>query len=110
MNFTMFVLMGLIILIILVVISNIKVVSQASSYVVERLGAYHATWGTGLHAKVPFIDRIAKRVLNKIAAILSLINVLIMHCTNLYSRVHYYIFLRVYIRKIGDIKFKLIVI
>ena len=42
--------------------SNIKIVPQATVYVVERLGAYHATWDTGLHVKIPFFDRIAKRV------------------------------------------------
>lgn len=62
MSLAMFVLVGLIIFIALIVISNIKVVSQASSCVVERLGAYHATWETGLHVKVPFVDRIARKV------------------------------------------------
>ena len=47
---------------ILVIISNIKVVPQANAYVLERLGAYHSTWHTGLHVKIPFIDRIAKKV------------------------------------------------
>ena len=45
-----------------IIISNIKVVPQAHAFVVERLGAFHAAWGTGLHLKIPFIDRIAKRV------------------------------------------------
>ena len=45
-----------------VVIANIKVVPQAHAYVIERLGAYSGTWGVGLHVKVPFIDRVAKRV------------------------------------------------
>ena len=53
---------ALIILAIAVIISNIKIVPQANAYVVERLGAFHATWGTGLHFKIPFIDRIAKKV------------------------------------------------
>ena len=52
----------LIILLIVVVIANIKIVPQANAFVVERLGAYCATWGTGLHLKIPFIDRIAKKV------------------------------------------------
>ncbi|MBQ2667544.1 MAG: SPFH/Band 7/PHB domain protein [Clostridia bacterium] len=52
----------LIILAIVIVISNIKIVPQANAYVLERLGAFHATWGTGLHFKIPFIDRIAKKV------------------------------------------------
>ena len=46
----------------IVVISNIKVVPQAYVYVVERFGAFHAAWGTGLHVTVPFIDRVAKKV------------------------------------------------
>lgn len=53
---------GLIILILIIVISNIKVVPQATAYVVERLGAYNGTWQTGLHLKIPFFDRVAKKV------------------------------------------------
>jgi len=53
---------ALIIIVIAVIISNIKIVPQANAYVVERLGAFHATWGTGLHFKIPFIDRVAKKV------------------------------------------------
>ena len=45
-----------------VAISCIKIVPQSNCYVVERLGVYHATWETGLHIKVPFFDRIAKKV------------------------------------------------
>ena len=44
------------------VFSCIKVVPQAKAYVVERLGAYQETWNTGIHFKMPFIDRVAKRV------------------------------------------------
>lgn len=51
-----------ILLIIIIVISNIKIVPQAHAYVVERLGAYNATWSTGLHLKIPVIDRIAKKI------------------------------------------------
>lgn len=51
-----------ILLIIIIVISNIKIVPQAYAYVVERLGAYNATWSTGLHLKIPVIDRIAKKI------------------------------------------------
>ena len=46
----------------IVVISNIAVVQQSRAYVIERLGAFQAVWGVGLHFKVPFIDRIARRV------------------------------------------------
>lgn len=47
----------------LVIISNIKIVSQARACVVERLGRYYTTWDTGIHFKVPFIDKIAKNVI-----------------------------------------------
>ncbi len=56
------VLAAIALLIILIIARNIKIVPQAHAYVIERLGAYSQTWGTGLHIKVPFIDRIAKRV------------------------------------------------
>ena len=44
------------------VLTNIRVVPQSKAYVIERLGTYYATWDTGLHVKIPFIDRIAKIV------------------------------------------------
>ena len=46
----------------LVIISNIKVVPQAHAYVLERLGAYHSTWATGLHVKIQFVDRIERKI------------------------------------------------
>lgn len=46
----------------ILIVRNIKVVPQANAYVVERLGAYQTTWSVGLHMKIPFIDRIAKKV------------------------------------------------
>ena len=46
----------------LIVISNIAVVQQSRAYVIERLGAFRAVWSVGIHFKIPFIDRIAKRV------------------------------------------------
>lgn len=52
----------LIIILIILVISNIKIVPQAYAYIVERLGAYNATWSTGLHFKIPIIDRVAKKI------------------------------------------------
>ena len=52
----------LIVLILLLVVSNIQVVQQSRAYVVERLGAYSATWGVGLHLKIPFIERVVKKV------------------------------------------------
>ncbi|MDR1065477.1 MAG: SPFH/Band 7/PHB domain protein [Oscillospiraceae bacterium] len=48
--------------ILLVIVSNIKIVPQAYSRVVERFGAYNATWNTGLHVKIPFIDRLSRQV------------------------------------------------
>ena len=57
-----YVFIGIVVLLILLVITNIKIVPQANAFVVERLGAYHTTWDTGLHLKIPFIDRISKRV------------------------------------------------
>ena len=55
----------LLILIVIVLFSCIKIVPQAHAYVVERLGAYQQTWSVGLHLKVPFIDKVAKRVVLK---------------------------------------------
>ncbi len=52
----------LVILVLLVIISNIVIVPQSKAYVVERLGAFRAVWGVGLHLKVPFIERVAKKV------------------------------------------------
>ena len=52
----------LIIALLALVFSNIRVVPQSKAYVIERLGTYYSTWETGLHVKVPFIDRIAKIV------------------------------------------------
>ena len=51
-----------IILLLIIVVRNIVVVQQSRAYVVERLGAFQAVWGVGLHIKVPFLDRIAKKV------------------------------------------------
>ena len=53
------------VLILLIVSSCIKIVPQAHAYVVERLGGYQGTWSVGLHFKVPFIDRVARRVILK---------------------------------------------
>ena len=50
------------ILVIIIFASNIAVVQQSRAYVIERLGAFQTVWGVGLHFKVPFIDRIARRV------------------------------------------------
>ena len=50
------------ILILILVISNISVVQQSYAFVIERLGGFHKVWSVGPHIKIPFIDRIAKRV------------------------------------------------
>ena len=50
------------VILIIVLISNIRVVPQAYAYVVERLGSYHTTWKNGLHVKVPFIDKLNQRI------------------------------------------------
>ena len=52
----------LLIFVVLILISCVKVVPQSKALVVERLGAYQATWGVGLHFKIPFIERVARRV------------------------------------------------
>jgi regulator of protease activity HflC (stomatin/prohibitin superfamily) len=48
--------------ILMLIVGNIRIVAQSNAFVLERLGAYSATWGVGIHVKVPFIDRIAGRV------------------------------------------------
>ncbi len=58
-------LIGLIIvlaLVFIIIVSNIKIVPQANAFVIERFGVYYTTWHTGIHMKVPFMDRIARRV------------------------------------------------
>ena len=52
----------LVLLLIVIIIANIKIVPQAHAYVMERLGAYHVSWETRLHVKIPFLDKIAKKV------------------------------------------------
>lgn len=56
------ILLIILILVVVFIIPNIKVVPQAKSYVIERLGSYYKTWSNGLHVKIPFIDRIANAV------------------------------------------------
>ncbi len=53
---------AIILAVIIVIVKNIKIVPQAHAYVIERLGTYQTTWNTGLHLKVPFVDRIAKKL------------------------------------------------
>ncbi len=57
-----FLIIGLVVIALLIIVSNIKIVPQANAFVIERLGAYQATWGTGLHIKWPFLERIARRI------------------------------------------------
>ena len=57
-----FVILAIIVIAFIIVITNISVVQQSRAYVIERLGAFHSVWGVGMHFKVPFIDRIARRV------------------------------------------------
>ena len=52
----------LVILVLVVVVSCINIVQQSKAYVVERLGAFHSVWGVGLHFKLPFIERVVKKV------------------------------------------------
>ncbi len=61
----LFALVVVLILLVVILLSCIKIVPQAHAYVVERLGAYQQTWSVGLHVKVPFIDKVAKRVILK---------------------------------------------
>lgn len=53
------------IIVILILASSIRIVPQANAMVIERLGGYQATWNVGVHIKIPFIDRVAKRVILK---------------------------------------------
>ena len=57
-----FVVLALIFVILLIVVTNIVIVPQSLVYVIERLGSYSTTWTAGLHVKVPFVERVAKKV------------------------------------------------
>lgn len=59
------ILLILLVLIVIVTLSCIKIVPQTQAFVVERLGAYQGTWSVGIHCKVPFIDKIARKVVLK---------------------------------------------
>ncbi len=56
------ILIAILVIVIIIIVPNIKIVPQAKSYVIERLGSYYATWQNGLHFKIPFIDSIANKV------------------------------------------------
>ncbi len=59
---TIYIILAIVAVLVLIIISNITVVQQSRAFIVERLGAFHSVWGVGLHFKIPFIDRIARRV------------------------------------------------
>ena len=59
---TVYIILAIVAVLVLIIISNITVVQQSRAFIVERLGAFHSVWGVGLHFKIPFIDRIARRV------------------------------------------------
>ncbi len=56
------VLLAIAVIILIVIVSNVRIVPQAHTYIVERLGAYHTTWETGIHFAIPIIDKISKRI------------------------------------------------
>ncbi len=57
-----YIIISVIVVAVIAVICNVKIVPQAKAYVIERLGAYHATWNTGVHFTVPIIDRVANKI------------------------------------------------
>ena len=57
-----YVIIAVAVLVMILIITNIRIVSQSNAFVIERLGAYHGTWNVGIHVKMPFLDRIAKKV------------------------------------------------
>jgi len=58
----LYVIIAVIVILMILVIANIRIVSQSDAFVIERLGGYHSTWNVGLHVKLPLLDRIAKKV------------------------------------------------
>ena len=52
----------IIILTIILIAKNVRVVPQATAYIIERFGAYAGTWNVGLHFKIPFVDRVAQKI------------------------------------------------
>ena len=57
----LWVLLAIVVILFIVAIANIVVVQQSRAYVIERLGAFHTVWGVGLHLKIPFIERVARK-------------------------------------------------
>ena len=58
----LYILIAVIVIVLVLIITNIRIVPQSNAFVIERLGGYHGTWNVGLHVKMPFLDRIAKKV------------------------------------------------
>ena len=58
----LYIIIALVVIVLILIITNIRIVPQSNAFVIERLGAYQATWNVGLHVKMPFIDRIVKKV------------------------------------------------
>ncbi|MBR5033433.1 MAG: SPFH/Band 7/PHB domain protein [Treponema sp.] len=58
----LYIIIALVVIVLVLIITNIRIVPQSNAFVIERLGAYQATWNVGLHVKMPFIDRIVKKV------------------------------------------------
>ena len=57
-----YIIIGVCLFVIVIIVANIKIVPQSQAYVIQRLGVYHATWQTGIHFKIPLIEKIAKVV------------------------------------------------
>ena len=54
--------LAVVVILFIIIITNISVVQQSWSYVIERMGAFHEVWSVGLHFKIPFVDRVARKV------------------------------------------------
>ena len=58
----LYIIIALVVIVLILIITNIRIVPQSNAFVLERLGAYQGTWNVGLHVKLPFFDRIVKKV------------------------------------------------
>ena len=58
----LYIIIALVVIVLILIITNIRIVPQSNAFVIERLGAYQGTWNVGLHVKMPFFDRIVKKV------------------------------------------------
>ena len=58
----LYVIVAAIVMVMLLIITNIRIIAQSNAVIIERLGAYVTTWQTGLHVKMPFLDRMANKV------------------------------------------------